>query len=111
MAVFPQTEPAFDGRVPVWDAAVRFLHWLLAALVFVDLVLDDGGWLHRMVGYAAAGSVCIRLLWAVLARRREGVAELKPSLAETVAYLRGGAPRALGHDPLGLWMVWLLWCL
>ena len=100
-----------DGRAQVWDAAVRLLHWSLAALVLFDLYLDDGGWLHRVIGYWAAGIVVARLLWAVVARGASGLAGLKPSLTGTLAYLRGGTPRAPGHDPLGLWMVWLLWSL
>jgi cytochrome b len=100
-----------DGRVTAWDAAVRVLHWLLAALVVFDLFHDDGGWLHRVVGYGAAGVVAARLLWGAFAGGSAGLAALRPSLAGTVAYLRGGAQRTSGHDPLGLWMVWLLWLL
>ena len=107
-----QREPASDGRVPVWDAAVRLLHWSLAGLVIFDLVRDDGGPLHRSLGYVAVGLVFMRLLWAALARGGHGgFAALKPSVRATLAYLRGRAPRQLGHDPLGLWMVWLLWLL
>ncbi len=99
------------GRVAAWDAAVRLLHWSLAAGVLFDFYLDDGGWLHRTVGYAAVGVVAARWLWAMLAGGAAGMATLKPSLRNTVSYLRRGAPRTPGHDPLGLWMVWLLWSL
>jgi len=102
---------AGDGRVLVWDAAVRLLHWLLAGLVIFDMVQDDGGWTHRMVGYAAVVVVVVRLSWAAFAPGLAGFASLKPSLTNTITYLRGRAPRALGHDPLGIWMVWLLWLL
>jgi len=30
---------------------------LLAGLVLFDVVRDDGGWVHRIVGYAAVGVV------------------------------------------------------
>src|SRR6478672_10340128 len=94
----------------VWDPVVRLLHWTLAGLVIFDLVYDDGGHAHRLVGYAAAVVVVLRLGWAS-ARGHH----LKPSLAETRAYVRlllaGKPPRSAGHDPLGLWMVWLLWIL
>lgn len=100
-----------DRRVLVWDVAVRLLHWLLAGLVIFDLVFDDGGWTHRMVGYAAVVLVVVRLAWAALVPGYGGFAALKPSPSATVRYLRGRAPRTLGHDPLGLWMVWLLWSL
>ena len=100
-----------DGRVLVWDLAVRLLHWLLAGLVIFDLVQDDGGWTHRMVGYAAVVVVVVRLAWAAASRGFAGFAALTPSLTATASFIRGGAPRTLGHDPLGLWMVWLLWSL
>ena len=104
-------EAGSDGRVTAWDAAVRVLHWSLAALVLFDLYLDDGGWLHRTIGYAAVGVVVARWLWAAVAGGRGRSTTLRPSLRDTLSYLRLGAPRTRGHDPLGLWMVWLLWSL
>src|SRR5437879_5405699 len=54
----------------------------------------------------------VRLAWAVMTG---GLAELRPSLPATFAYMRllarGQPPRSPGYDPLGLWMVWLLWLL
>jgi cytochrome b len=95
----------------VWDPVVRSLHWTLAALVVFDFVYDDGGYLHRMVGYAAAVVVLLRLTWSVASRGHS----LRPSISATLAYVqllrRGTPPRSAGHDPLGLWMVWLLWIL
>lgn len=104
-------ERAPDGRVLVWGVAVRLLHWTLAALVVFCFVVDDGGPAHRGVGYVAAAVVGLRLLRAGFAGGEEGLRALKPSLARTLAYLRAGTPRTIGHDPLGLWMVWLLWTL
>jgi len=93
-----------------WDAIVRLSHWTLAALVVFDLVYDDGGYTHRMVGYGAAVVVLLRLGWAAVRGH-----SLKPSIAETRVYVRqliaGKPPRSPGHDPLGLWMVWLIWVL
>ena len=103
--------PASAGCVAVWDAAVRLLHWLLASLVLFELIRDDGGLLHRVVGYVAVGAILARMVWAALVSGHGGFAMLKPSVAQTLVYLRGRAPRTLGHDPLGLWMVWLLWSL
>ena len=105
----PETGP--DGRVVVWDAGVRLCHWSLAALVLLDLYLDDGGRAHRMIGYGAVGVVVARWLWALLSGGTPRLATLKPSLRAALSYLRVGAPRTPGHDPLGLWMVWLLWSL
>ena len=104
-------EAAPDGRVAAWDAAVRLLHWALAALVLLDFWLDDGGWPHRTLGYAAVGVVVARLLWSAVASGAARLATLRPSPHDTVSYLRRGMPRSAGHDPLGVWMVWLLWSL
>lgn len=104
-----------DGRVPVWDAPVRVLHWALALTIVADFIHDDGDRLHRTIGYVAVAFVALRLLWAALTRGTGGRAALLPSPRATLAYcralLRGRPPRAPGHDPLGLWMVWLLWLL
>jgi cytochrome b len=111
MPVSRVRESAADGRVAVWDVAVRVLHWLLAGLVLFDLFHDEGDWTHRVVGYAAVVVVAARLIWAAIAPGAAALAGLRPSLRATVGYLRGRAPRTLDHDPLGVWMVWLLWLL
>ncbi|MED5618831.1 cytochrome b/b6 domain-containing protein [Ideonella sp. BN130291] len=107
--------PRTDGRVPVWDAAVRLLHWSLAALVLFNGVRDDGDFVHRVIGYAAVGVVGARLLWAAVASGAAAWSELTLSMPGTLRYLRrllrGNVARHLGHNPLGRWMVWLLWSL
>jgi len=104
-----------NGRVPVWDAAVRLFHWTLAALVLLNLVRDDGDLLHRQLGYVACGVVALRLLWGLVARPPARLSDLKPSWSHTWQYLRAlrwREPQApLGHNPLGVWMVWTLWTL
>jgi cytochrome b len=99
-------------QVRVWSLTVRLLHWTLAALVVIDFVHDDGDRTHRLVGYTAAAVVMLRLAWATVTG---SLAELRPSLAATLTYVRllapGRPPRSSGHNPLGLWMVWLIWLL
>ncbi|HMC14447.1 MAG TPA: cytochrome b/b6 domain-containing protein, partial [Albitalea sp.] len=71
-----------------------------------------GDWLHRAIGYAGVGIVVLRLLWAGFRRGHGRLAALKPSPQATLTYLRalthGRTPRYIRHDPLGLWMAWLL---
>ncbi|MDM0109245.1 cytochrome b/b6 domain-containing protein [Variovorax sp. J22R24] len=107
----PSDEDPVRSGALVWDVAVRFFHWALAALVIFCTMQDDGGQVHRAAGYAAAGVVVARLWWAACAKGHGSLAALKPSAAAAFAYVRAGAPRCMGHDPLGLWMVWLLWSL
>jgi cytochrome b len=78
-------------KVPVWPLWVRLSHWAVGSVVVFELIRNDGDRLHRIVGYVGAGIVVARVLAAGLAR--------------------GRAPRHARHDPLGLWMVWLLWTL
>ena len=69
--------------------------------------------MHRLVGYAAVAVVLIRLTWSVVPRGQR--VRLRPSISDTLLYVRrllsGSAPRSRGHNPLGLWMVWLMWLL
>jgi cytochrome b len=83
--------------------------------VLYDWFYDDGGPLHRWVGYTAAALVILRWLVGLLQPGPARLSHMVPSVRRTLAYLRpllkGRAPRHAGHDPLGLWMVWLLWLL
>ncbi|MDM0110679.1 cytochrome b/b6 domain-containing protein [Variovorax sp. J22R133] len=99
------------GALQVWDAIVRLSHAVLAGCVIYCWFQDDGGPAHRQVGYVAAGAVGVRLLWAVLSKGHGRLSALRPSLRATLDYVRAGTPRTIGHDPLGLWMVWLMWTL
>ena len=100
-------EIASDGRIRVWDAAVRLLHWLLAGLVLFDyFVEDDGGWGHRTVGYIAVGVVCSRLLWSGLGEGANSFAALRRRFARPSSTAEKAPPRTMAHDPFGLWMVW-----
>ena len=107
----PQGDAVPARSLRVWDLVVRVHHWTLAALVIFCFVQDSGDLVHRVAGYLAAGVVVVRLLWAAFAKGHGSLAALRPSAAESLAYVRAGAPRCIGHDPLGLWMVWLLWSL
>jgi cytochrome b len=108
-----------DGEllVPVWDRAVRLLHWLLLAAVaaawLTTLGLDE---FHRAAGYAATGIALARVLWGFVGSRHARFLAFVRGPTATLAYskklLAGREPRYLGHNPLGAWMVLaLLACL
>jgi cytochrome b len=106
--------PAAAG-VPVWDLVVRLTHWCVAALVLYDYWQDSGDRWHRNLGYAAAASVVLRLVWGLVGSPPARFASWWPTPARLKAYcaslLAGRPRRSLGHNPLGASMMLALWSL
>lgn len=104
--------------IRVWDALVRCLHWMLAAAMATAVI--SGHWppadfdaVHHTAGYVAAAAVALRLLWGVRGSPHARLAQFVRRPREVLAYARalraGDEPRYIGHNPLGGWMVLLLW--
>ncbi|MDQ1814527.1 cytochrome b/b6 domain-containing protein [Massilia sp. CCM 9210] len=103
----PTLEP---GKLTVWDAPVRLLHWsLVAAMAAAWVTSDQVGVAHEYIGYGAAAIVLARLAWGFAGNRYARFARFVRPPAPTVQYLRavarGRAARHIGHNPLGGWMV------
>jgi cytochrome b len=111
---------------PVWDAGVRWFHWInvicvlgliaVGVAILNDKVLgvdNDGKILlktvHVWVGYVFAANLAWRLVWAFAGGTHSRWRELLPmgrgylaALRRYTAALRGGEhPQYLGHNPLG----------
>jgi cytochrome b len=105
------------NKQPVWDIAVRCLHWLLVASVAAAWITSSRpGAAHEYVGYCAAATLALRLVWGFAGGRYARFAQFVRPPAQTLKYLRevikARAPRHIGHNPLGGWMVLaLLACL
>lgn len=106
-------ELADNAPIPVWDAAVRVLHWTLASAITVAWAstLDIGvppDW-HECAGYTALACVGLRLLWGVIGSHHARFASFVRGPRTTWRYAlqvrQGTAPRHIGHNPLGDWMV------
>jgi cytochrome b len=96
--------------VKVWDLPVRLLHWtLVGAVACATLGLWMFVGLHQPAGWVALAAVLLRLGWGVLggtyARFPQFVCTPRLTWAYAAAVLRGQAPRYVGHNPLGGWMV------
>ena len=97
-------------KIEVWDKPVRLMHWLLVLAVasawFTRERLDS---LHEWLGYAALAIVALRILWGFAGSRHARFAQFVRAPRATWCYLRavatGRAPRHLGHNPLGGWMI------
>lgn len=97
----------------VWDPLVRLLHWtLLGAIVIAwtsTLHIGVPGAWHETAGFVAMACVALRLLWGFAGPRHARFSSFVRGPRLTWTYTRqvreGHAPRHIGHNPLGAWMV------
>ena len=110
-------DAARTPTVTAWDRPTRIFHWLLLALIVSAYIsteyAEDLGdvllvW-HRWNGLAICVLLVWRLLWGVFGSSTSRFASFVPSPAGAWRYARaawkGGAPRYLGHNPLGSVMI------
>lgn len=97
----------------VWDPLVRALHWTLLGAIAIAWTSTlhmgvPGGW-HETAGFVAMGCVALRLLWGFVGPRHARFSSFMRGPRSTCTYAsqvaRGQAPRHIGHNPLGAWMV------
>lgn len=99
-----------EQALKVWDPLVRVFHWCLVACVATAWVLAER-WRsgHEWAGYAVLGLIGLRIVWGLVGGRYARFRQFLRPPAEVGAYARavlaGHAPRHLGHNPLGGWMV------
>jgi cytochrome b len=106
-----------SDRILVWDPFVRAFHWALAVAILVALVTGlllppTTIVVHLVAGIAAIVLVVSRTVWGFLGgshARFAAFLERPRAVLHHLAELRAGAaPRHLGHNPLGGWMVVVL---
>lgn len=101
------------NKIYVWDLPTRLFHWSLVALVAFQWLSgemeDELMELHLLGGYAILALVAFRLLWGVAggpyARFGNFLRGVGPTLEYARALRANNAPRYLGHNPLGGWMI------
>ena len=101
------------AHVTLWDPVVRLLHWaLVLAFLLNYFVVEEGEDVHQWLGYFAAGSIVVRVVWGFLDTGAARWAAFWPTpsrLAQHLrALLRGGHPPQLGHSPIGALVMVLL---
>lgn len=94
----------------VWDLPVRCLHWMLVAGVAAAWITSSQtGSAHEYIGYGVAAVVVLRTMLGFAGGRYARFAQFVRAPKHTLGYLadvaRSRAPRYLGHNPLGGWMV------
>ena len=94
-------------RAKVWDLPVRAIHWSMAALIpfsWWSAKYDHFDW-HRLSGYTLLGLLVFRLIWGVVGSPTARFAQFLRGPKGVIAYARGVAKAAVGHNPLGGWSV------
>ena len=102
--------PGVDkGSVRVWDPIVRLFHWTVVAGCAVNLLLENGGKVHRVVGYVVATAVGVRIVWGFVSHGHARFSAFTPRPAMLGKYLRqlfaNREPRYIGHNPAGSIMI------
>ncbi len=102
-------------RIKIWDLPTRVFHWSFAALVVLALVVgdDDEGIafvLHTYAGYAILLLLGFRLPWGLVGSPRSRFSDFVKSRREVQAHAKSlvlnfEAPRTVGHNALGGWMI------
>lgn len=102
-----------NKRVQVWSLPVRCLHWMLVAGVVAAWATSSRtGSAHEYIGYGVAAIVVLRIVMGLSGGRYARFSQFIRGPRQTLTYLmdvlRSRAPRHLGHNPLGGWMVMAL---
>jgi len=95
--------------IKVWDAFVRIAHWSLVIAVAGAWLTEDAGAIHEWLGYATLAIVSARIAWGAVGSRYARFAQFVRSPKGTIEYgrqvLAHTAPRYVGHNPLGAYMI------
>lgn len=100
--------------VRVWDLATRLFHWVLVALIGLSWYSGETGDmdLHIRSGMAILTLVIFRVIWGFAGSATSRFSGFLRSPHAAMKYgldlARNRAPRFLGHNPLGGWMVVVL---
>jgi cytochrome b len=91
------------SRIKVWDAPTRLFHWLLVVLIAAAWWTAEEGLLdwHFRIGLAVLILIVFRLIWGFIGSSTARFAGFVKGPRAIAAYLRGEAPPAVGHNPLG----------
>jgi cytochrome b len=98
------------GRVFVWDAPTRIVHWLSVVCVGVSWWTAENRLMdyHRYSGYVLLALLAFRIYWGFAGALSARFAYFIKGPHTIVSYLRGAVPigpHVPSHNPLGAWSV------
>jgi cytochrome b len=102
----PSNEVTTAG-IKVWDWPTRIFHWLLVVHIPILWLTAEKEMMdaHRAAGSAVAGLIVFRISWGFIGSSSSRFHNFVRGPRSVIAYLRGRAPVAAGHNPLGGWSV------
>lgn len=101
------------AHVKVFDALVRLVHLIfIVGIVAAWFTRHARGSWHEWIGYAVMAAWALRIIWGFVGTPSARFLRFVRGPSTTLGYLRalrgGRAPRHLGHNPLGAWMIMVL---
>lgn len=98
------------ATIAVFDPLVRLAHvCFIVGVVAAWFTRHARGDWHEWVGYAVFAVLAIRLAWGLFGSHHARFTTFVRGPVATLSYARqvlaGTAPRHLGHNPLGAWMI------
>lgn len=99
-----------DIQVKVWDPLVRVFHWsLVISVAAAWLIAESWRTAHEWFGYMVLLLIAVRVAWGFAGGRYARFRQFLRGPAVVANYARqlaaGNAPRYIGHNPLGAWMM------
>ncbi|MDG2459941.1 MAG: cytochrome b/b6 domain-containing protein [Luminiphilus sp.] len=97
------------GHYPVWDLAVRLIHWFLPVAIAVMWWSGQQGRMdiHEKIGYAVLCLAITRIIWGFIGSEGARFRSFVRGPQTVLRYLANGGQYA-GHNPLGALSVMLL---
>jgi len=98
------------GQVRVWDWPTRAFHWAIVLMVPAMWGLHklDRMDLHVLLGQAMLALILFRLIWGAIGGSTARFASFVRGPRAVLAYARGRAGAAFGHNPIGGWSALLM---
>lgn len=98
--------------IRVWDLPLRLFHWLLVLCIVGSLIsVNLGGnaieW-HAYFGYCILSLLIFRIVWGFVGSTHARFVTFFPNITNIMDYLKGRAPKVLGHNPIGALSVFAL---
>ena len=90
-------------RLKIWDGPTRLFHWLLAILIAAAWWTAEEHMLawHYRIGFAILCLLVFRILWGFIGSSTARFTGFVRGPGAILSYLRGTAPPAIGHNPIG----------